>query len=485
MPFPRQHFGDVGVFLGLLVLALLARGQTFGNPVLGFDEQFYLLVGDRMLQSAVPYVDIFDRKPIGLFLIYAAIRGLGGDGFLQYKLVACGFAALTAFVIYRGARSIGTGFAAGVAAALYLLWLDLMGGEGGQAEVFFNLPMAMAGLVTWESMRRREPGVRPGVLAMLLAGVAMQIKYTAVVEGVFFGCVLLWARYRSRGSLLAAAAVAPLWIGCALIPTVLAALAYWWMGALQPFVFANFLSISGRAPDPVADQMAGLLKLGVLLLPLLLFAGLSWRWRKSATVRVSGFPYLWLGASIAGVLLFASFLDPHYGMPVLVPVSIAAAPFFARARGTRLVAGLVLTAVLIGGQVGIALGKMHKGGRKQAMAVAVAARPHRGCIYVYDGFPALYMLTRSCLPTRWAFPGHLNTRDEASEQALGVDPAAEVRRILATRPEVIVDDWPAYALGNAETRALVEAALARDYHLTAKVATGTARYRLVYRLNGD
>jgi hypothetical protein len=55
------------VFSGLLAFALLMRGQTFNDPVLGFDEQFYLLVGDRMLHGAVPYVDIFDRKPIGLF----------------------------------------------------------------------------------------------------------------------------------------------------------------------------------------------------------------------------------------------------------------------------------------------------------------------------------------------------------------------------------------------------------------------------------
>ena len=114
--------------------------------------------------------------------------------------------------------------------------------------------------------------------------------------------------------------------------------------------------------------------------------------------------------------------------------------------------------------------------------VARAAQPRHGCIYVYDGYPALYMLTHSCLPTRWVFPGHLNTSDEASAKALGVDPVVEVRRILETRPEVIVDDAPAFALGNAATRALVESALARDYALAAKVETGHGRFRLVYRL---
>ena len=65
-------------------MVIAARAQTFGNPVIGYDEQVYLLVGDRMIHGAIPFVDIFDRKPIGLFLIYGAIRLLGGEGTLQY-----------------------------------------------------------------------------------------------------------------------------------------------------------------------------------------------------------------------------------------------------------------------------------------------------------------------------------------------------------------------------------------------------------------
>lgn len=464
------------VCLGLLAFALLVRARTFGNPVLGFDEQFYLLVGDRMLQGALPYVDIFDRKPIGLFLIYAAIRELGGDGFLQYKLVACLSVALTAFLVFRAARPIAGVFAAGVAGCLYILWLNITGGEGGQAEVFCNLPMLMAAMLTWQTVR---PGARTVVLgcaAMLLVGIAIQIKYTVLVEGLFFGVALLWARRRSGSGLAAAAG---LWIGCALLPTALAALVYWWIGALQPFLFANFLSMFGRVHDAHWAEAVGLLKLAAILLPLLLLCVLSMRGRATT------FPVLWLGAAILGVLLFGNFLSPHYAIPVLAPACIVAAPFFTNGKYGRPVAGLLLALALIVGQVGLARNEVRNGGRAEALAVAEAAQPHRGCIYVYDGYPALYMLTHSCLPTRWVFPGHLNTSDENSAKALGVDPVAEVRRILASRPEVIVDDAPAYEFGNTETRALVEAVLARDYRLDATVKTGTARYRLVYRLNSS
>ena len=470
--------------LGVLAFALLVRGQTFDNPVLGFDEQFYLLVGDRMLHGAVPYIDIFDRKPIGLFMIYAAIRELGGDGFLQYKLVACGFVTLTAFLIYRAARPISNIFAASVAACLYILWLNFTGGEGGQAQVFYNPPMLMAAMLTWRAMRTGERIVPLGCAAMLLVGIAIQIKYTVIFEGLFFGIALLWARYRSRRSLAALAAPALLWISCALLPTGLAVLVYWRIGALQPFLFANFLSLFARTPDPFPAEMAGLFKILGILLPLLLFCILSPRGRDFTKTMGSTFPLLWLGAAILGVLLFGSFLAPQYGMPVLVPACIAAAPFFASYRHARIAAGVTLAAALLIGQIGLQRNAFQKGGRAEALAVARAAQPSHGCIYVYDGYPALYMLTHSCLPTRWVFPGHLNTQDEDSANAIGVDPANEVRRILAMRPEVIVDDAPAYEFGNPETRALVESALARDYHLETEIKTGTARYRLVYRLNG-
>ncbi|WP_292923223.1 hypothetical protein [Novosphingobium sp. SCN 63-17] len=87
-----------------LAVGLLLRGATLGYPIIHADEQFYLLVGDRMLHGAVPFVDIWDRKPIGLFLLYGAIRLLGGDGILQYQLVALACVAGTSLVM-RGGRA--------------------------------------------------------------------------------------------------------------------------------------------------------------------------------------------------------------------------------------------------------------------------------------------------------------------------------------------------------------------------------------------
>jgi hypothetical protein len=172
-------------------------------------------------------------------------------------------------------------------------------------------------------------------------------------------------------------------------------------------------------------------------------------------------------------------------MPILLPLLLLLASVIDASRARlRIALGLAVLA-FFGGQAVLAISERQKGGAEQAFEVARAAQASGGCIYVYDGYPALYMLTRSCLPTRWVFPGHLNTREESSAAALGVDPTAEVKRILATRPVAIVDDFPRYAGGNPATHAVLQRVLDAEYALTTCIPTGSTRVRLVYRLRSE
>jgi hypothetical protein len=466
------------VVAGILFAALVVRVQTLADPVLGFDEQYYLLVADRMLHGAVPYVDIWDRKPIGLFLIYAAAIGPNGDPFLQYKLLALAFVVATAFIIYRAALRDAGRFGAAAAALLYVFWLNFMEGEGGQAPVFFNLPMLLAALLVRRVVERRGGPVLCGLAAMSLVGMALQIKYTAVSEGLFLGGTLVWAAYRQGRSLPGLALIALVWAGCALTPTLLAWAVYVAMGHGQEFVFANFFSLFGRWPDPLADRMLGLTAIVVILAPLAVVAMLAARRRAGRA-----FVELWALAAIFGVLAVGAFLSPNYALPVVAPLCLCAAPWLDSTRRGRLVAAMLLALSGIGGTLVVRQAIIGKGNRAEALAVAAAAQPvHGGCIWVWDGYPALYLLTHSRVPTKWAFPGHLNTLNEATPLATGADPPIEVRRILATRPEAIVDDYPAYRLGNPTTRAIVQAEIARSYQLVARIQTGKGRFRLVYRL---
>lgn len=478
----RRGWGGQGAALLLLTLvALAARAQSFGNPVVGFDEQFYLLVGDRMLHGALPYVDIFDRKPIGLFLLYAAARALGGDGFLAYKLVATGFVIATAYGVQQVALRFAGAMGGLVAAILYILWLNLMEGEGGQSPVFYNALMLVAGAAVLRAVQGRGRLFVQGAVAMAAVGLALQIKYSVLPEGVAFGCILLWRGWRARVSMARLASMALVWIALALLPTLAAWSVYAAMGQGPAWLFGNVLSVGGQAARPLADELEGLAACVGILSPLALVIALGRPWRRVPAEARDGFTVLriWLAVTVAAVLLYGRFGSPHYAMPIILPAVLVAAPVFGRWRRGWIIAFVVTIA--LAGQIVLHMSERAKGGAAEAMAVARAATPARGCLYVYDGYPALYMLTGSCLPSRWVFPGHLNTQDEASAAAIGTDPVVEIRRILATRPGAIVDDYPRFAFGNAATRAVLRDVLARDYHLAACVPTGPSRMRLVYR----
>jgi hypothetical protein len=58
----------------VLLFAVALRWAWFGDRIAGLDEQFYLLAGDRLHRGVLPYVDFWNRKAAGLFLLYAAAR---------------------------------------------------------------------------------------------------------------------------------------------------------------------------------------------------------------------------------------------------------------------------------------------------------------------------------------------------------------------------------------------------------------------------
>lgn len=478
---------DLRAMLLLLAVALLARGFFLGNPVLESDEQFYLLVGDRMLRGALPYLDIWDRKPVGLFLIYAGIRALGGEGIVQYQLVALLFATATAFLVARIGAELGSRRGGLLAGMAYLLWLGAFGGEGGQAPVFYNLFVAAAAWVALRAVACPGSFARPlglGASAMLLAGLAMQVKYTAVFEGMFFGCALLWRGWQARigpGKLLAAGLA---WVGCALLPTAAGLAAYAAMGQAQPFLFANFLSVFERNTAVLGPSLPRLLAMLGLLLPLGLCAvlGLRLSWRRSAGMpearRATGFVAGWALVAVAGVLVFGTYYN-HYALPLLLPLSVAAAPLLGwpEARVWKVTAA---AALLLAGAVATAVpGVLHlrsRGDGSEVRALVAAMRPG-ATLYVFDGEAVLYLLSHSPLPTPYAFPTHLSDLRESG--GIGVDQGAELRRVLASRPDYIVTTDIERGQINPEAQRLLRETLAEAYRPVRGVRIGRGN-RVLY-----
>ncbi len=456
-------FRNACIILTLLAVAVITRAGRIGDPTIYVDEQFYLLVADRMWHGALPYVDIWDRKPILLFLIYAALRPFSPDGIVAYQIGALLFAALTAFFIVLIAQrfaNLGGALLAGVA---YLLYLPVLGGVGGQSPVFYNLFMAIA---AWEVIRAGEAqddaGIwRHGLRSMLWAGLAIQVKYTAAIDGVAFGLWLIVLLYRRNYTISRIAARAALWATIAMAPTLLAAGFYVLIGHGQEFFQANLLSVfERRQPDgsPAFDflristlDLAALLLVAVFSLYTLI--------RRKAITGPMIFMLMWAGFGIADFFAIGNYYD-HYALPLLVPTMIICAPLLETAVGGA--AGMALFGWFAFHFIGFPTNGFRQFDQLRIAAMVKAAEPYvvSGCIYVNDGPSIVYLLTHSCLPTRYVFPSHLN--DEA--EAVAADATHAMAVLLASRPAAIfVADRPTIQPRNPVTAAMLDAALMSDY----------------------
>jgi hypothetical protein len=472
----RTHRANGGVQIRvawfLAALALVTRWQLFGDALADSDEGFYLLVAERLLRGSVLYVDIWDRKPAGLFLLFAGMRSLGGDGVLAYQIVGTVFAFATAWLIAKIASRYSHPFGATIAGAAYLLWLPLGSAAGGQAELFSNLPMAGAALLTLRGLEQ-PAGARSwhlATMAMLLIGLAVQIKYTALFVGVFLGCCWIVCAWRTR-SLAVCVLLAAWWIFVALAPTLLVASWYAGHGHLDAFVYANFVSVWHRTSPSMIDRLGDLSLLALILAPLLLWVRAS---HPAASGRMAyRFVLGWLAAATAGLLAFGSFMQ-QFVLPVVMPASAAAAPGLERTR--RWLAFVILGTIFATGQCGLAISHAVHGSDREARKIVRAVDSH-GCMFIYSGVAALYRLADVCIPTKYAFPSLLSRQRESG--AIGVDPEQEVARIMDTSPATVIVRSP-YDGENWRARAVVLRQVRLDYHLVLRQQLGQ-RTVSVYR----
>lgn len=465
-----------------LIVALLTRVPVYGNPAIHIDEQFYLLVGDRMLEGYLPYVDIWDRKPIGLFLIYGFVRWVGGAGIVEYQVAATFAATATALAIYYTARGIAPRAAAMSAGAAYLVYLLVFNGIGGQSPVFYNALTALAAFWTMRlvSATRTNFFVARSAAVMLLLGVAIQIKYTVIFEGMFFGLALLSKHWFSRRSLLSIIAVAILWIFIALLPTFGAIAYYIYIGHAADFLQANFFSIFGRNEVP-KETVVRLVETIALLTPLLAGAVISLKSLQrdpEPNAQVVAFLKYWLIAAFAGYLIFGTYYD-HYAIPLLLPLCILASHSLAKSGPVGWSLRIAVFGVGIIAALALTISNIKREGSGQQVAVLTRLIEQNlagGCMHVYEGVPILYLTSNACFSTRFIFPSHLSSRKEAL--ALGVSPVQEMKELLARKPQVVIlRDKPKKGSPNLETRRELQATLDVDYKVVGRGDLG--KYKML------
>ena len=258
-----------------------------------------------------------------------------------------------------------------------------------------------------------------------------------------------------------------MWAAAALAPTLIAAGFYMLIGHGREFLQANFLStLQKQQPSSFPTLLfleTSTLELTALIVIAMFSIGLLIS-RKAITAPVI-FVLLWASFSVADFFALGNYYD-HYALPLLVPATIVCAPILETAIGGAV--GMALFGWFTYQFIGFPTNGFRQFDEMHIAAMVDAAKPYvaHGCIYLNDGPPIVYHLTRSCLPTRYAFPEHLNDAAEA----IATDATRSMAALLASRPSaVFIADGYTRRTRNLITAAMLNAALASDYRRVAAI----------------
>ena len=324
-----------------LCVSFVTRAVVLPVRIVDIDESSHLTAAWVLRAGGRLYVDAADHKPPLVFLYYALTQ-VFGHGMLSVRLVThVVWVPLTALAVSRLWADERRQRIAGL--VFLLASVSFFGHDtlAVNTELLGLLPMALA-LV---AVRDTERLARPGALmaAGVLVGCACLFRYQlgVALPAIAIGAGLAvpsW-RLRLRACLLLGAAF--------LVPELAAWLLFAVRGSGSAYLYWNFAhNLAYTSSGLTASEIAGrVIRYPVpILLTLLPLIGLAWRGRADLERPVAGM----LGALAIGIFA-AGFLGwrvyPHYFLPLVVPLAIAAAPCLgalvlpARGRAGRWLAG--------------------------------------------------------------------------------------------------------------------------------------------------
>ena len=433
-----MRVGRVAVALvAAIAVAVLVPNHPSGR-VPAEDAGVFFYTAQRLLEGGMPYRDVWDHKPPGVYFVSALGLALGGT--VGVWLVQIAFLVAAAAVGHRVlSREFGPAPAL-VGSVAWLVAVPRLFLEYGQAQFaeFFALPLQFGALLLYAP----SLAIRRAVAIGLLGGLAVLLKPTLAGLWIAMVVVLLVTRRSAAPRPIAAIAAG------GIVPVALVGAWALVRGALPDMVDQVLVYNSVYSSYSSAAERIGAIAIGLrLTLPsgLALIAVASWiylvaarRWAPPLlAVALVAFP-LELALSALGRGYHYYFLPWLPAMAVLV--SCAASELLSRVpvRAARLV--LTVAVVLMCAQPALLVARLatlNDDGRIRAAAAYVAANTQPGdTVLVWGSSTEILYLSGRRAPTRYVYQyGPLATRGYAT--------VARVDELLAdlerARPVMIID----------------------------------------------
>ena len=184
------------IFLAFLLLSFFLRFWTLFVSVLDKDESIYILGADSLLNSNLPYIEIWDNKPPGIFILFSLTMLILGNSIVSIRILSIIATTFTSYFLYRIGATIDAkqgekiGLLAGSLYAIFSLHND---GAAANAEILFAPFVTGAFLLLFQD--RKLSNIKVFLIGLIL-GIGMQIKYLVIMD--VLGLVLLGSWFRKE-----------------------------------------------------------------------------------------------------------------------------------------------------------------------------------------------------------------------------------------------------------------------------------------------
>jgi hypothetical protein len=236
---PRLHVRDPDAWLRLSALAVVAFSafQILLFPF-GRDQGIYALVGEGILKGLVPYRDLWDFKPPGIFFVYALAQGLFGKSMFAPRmlevlaLLLVVWSAIRLADVFFGNRTAG--YLGGAVASLVHAQLEFW--HTAQPETFGGV-LTMVGLVLTVSDGHRKTRVLRWLLVGCAFGAAALLKPPLGGGALVCAAYLAKREQQAAGSTRAGAWPVLALLGGGIVPIALVGLWFLGRGGLPALVW--------------------------------------------------------------------------------------------------------------------------------------------------------------------------------------------------------------------------------------------------------
>ena len=464
------------ILVFFLLLTFLVRFPSFSQSAIGPDEGLYLLIAKKFTEGYLPYTVVWDNKPIGIYVLFSLALILLGNSVISIRIFACIAVFITCYFLYRLGKVISTndikvGLLAGI---LYAIFSAGIQGLMSDTEIFFTPFVVFAFYLLLSPQFNQTKLVKQHGLRLftigLVIGLALEIKQVVLFHFLAIILILggkLSSRIGDKKQLFTEIikSYSLLIIGAA-VPLLLVSWFYLANGHFQEYFYANFLANVVRINDEkwsFVNFISGfliqiksnfILWLSLLLLPVYWGFGSSFNKNEKKSLF---YLILWLLMGCVGVATPKSFYV-YYFLQLLPPLCLISSFLIIKIvwaeKETQTIQKLLILALILTGSILNIIYPLFKVGLQSLYFQSVKdidnwkdypatiaaylrerVKPDE-YIYNFNYLTITYYLVPSKIPTRYAYPNFLLSRNLS--KVARINPIKELQSILNKKPVYII-----------------------------------------------